>query len=86
MAHRSLKSTELIKFKALYEPVFSEIIRSHEKIPREFLFFFIRAFRFFHIDPKSIKTLIRKIEQIQAEISLAENIQDSRPLMVSCAI
>lgn len=89
MAYRLLKSTRLIKFKALYEPVFSEIIRSHQKILREFLYFFLLELSiFFHIAPKiqSIKILIRKIEQIQAEISLTENIQDSRPLMGSCAI
>lgn len=51
-------------------------------------FFFIRVVHFFHIGAKiqSRKLLIRKIEQIQVEISHAENSQDSGPLMGSCAI
>lgn len=50
--------------------------------------FFVRAVSFFNIGPKiqSRKILIRNIEQIQVEISLAENIQDSEPLIGFCAI
>lgn len=53
-----------------------------------FNFFLLDRSICFHIGPKikSRKISIRKIEQIKAEISLAENIQDPGPLMGSCAI